>query len=313
MKKYLQNKVAESKLAWPVTIVYATVVWLLAGLVNELWWTQFVCFVLSTLLMAHLNSVNALIRIYSRMVTCSFLLFACCSCFLFPSLQANFLQLCVVASILLLFHSYQDKEGAAWLYYAFLCIGLGSLAFPLFIYFIPLLLLLTATHIQALSWRTLIAALLGFITPYWVVVCWFFWKNDFSVLTDHFTQLTNLHFTEDILSIGAPRQWSFIFLCTMTMTGMIHFLRNRTKDKIRTRQLYGFFIWVSLFTILCILLQPQYFDQLLPILIITASPLTGHFLALTSTKITNIAFFVIVAAALLITAYNLWNISSLFS
>jgi len=263
--------------------------------------------------MAHLNSVNALIRIYSRMVTCSFLVFSCCSCFLFPSLQANFLQLCLAATLLLLFYSYQDKEGAAWVYYAFVCIGLGSIIFPQYLYFVPLFLLLTATHIQALSWRTLTAALLGICTPYWFFICWHFWQNDFTPLIAHFSQLGDLHFSKDILSIGLPRLLSFVFLCIMTITGTLHFLRKQSGDKIRTRQLYGFFIWTSLFTILCILLQPRYFDQLLPILIITVSPLTGHFLALTRTRITNIAFFVILATALLITAYNLWNISSLFS
>lgn len=293
--------------------MYATAIWLLAGLINEFWWPQFICFGLTTLLMAHLNNINALIRIYSRMVTCSFLVLSCCSCFLFPSLQANLLQLFLAGTFLLLFTCYQDKEGAAWVYYAFACTGLGSLVFPQLIYYVPLLLLLTATHLQALSWRTLTAAILGLATPYWFVFCWLVWQNDFSLLVTHFTQLADINFSTDILTIGTPRLLAFAFLCIMTITGTIHFLRKQSGDKIRIRQLYGFFIWTSLFTILCIFLQPRYFDQLLPILIITVSPLTGHFIALTRTRITNIAFLVIAAAALLITAYNLWNISSLFS
>ena len=40
MTKLLQNKVAESKLALPVTALYATIVWLLGGLVMQQWWLQ---------------------------------------------------------------------------------------------------------------------------------------------------------------------------------------------------------------------------------------------------------------------------------
>ena len=41
-------------------------------------------------------------------------------------------------------------------------------------------------------------------------------------------------------------------------------------------------------------------------MIITVSPLIGHFISLTSTRITNIAFFVIIAITVLITGFNLW-------
>jgi hypothetical protein len=47
-------------------------------------------------------------------------------------------------------------------------------------------------------------------------------------------------------------------------------------------------------------------------MIIAVSPLIGHFLALTKTKITNIAFIVITIAVLVLTAFNLWTSSSPF-
>jgi hypothetical protein len=43
--------------------------------------------------------------------------------------------------------------------------------------------------------------------------------------------------------------------------------------------------------------------------IILTSPLIGHFIALTNTKITNIAFYVILITALLLTGFNLWTSS----
>ena len=262
--------------------------------------------------MAHLNNLNALIRIYSRMVTCSFLVLSCCACFLFPSLPDKFLQICFVAFYLLLFNSYQDKEASAWVYYAFLCLGLSSIVFPQICYILPLMWLLTATLLQSLSWRTFIASLLGFITPYWCYSFWLVWQGDFSPLFNHFAQLYDFSVSESILSLDISRLLILLFLCTIFITGTIHYIRQKSGDKIRIRQLFSFFIWTILFTITWICLQPQFYDTLLPILIINVSPLAGHFIALTRTKTTNVAFLVLSAAALMITLYNLWNTSSLF-
>ena len=54
---------------------------------------------------------------------------------------------------------------------------------------------------------------------------------------------------------------------------------------------------------------PQYDDLLFRPAIILTSPLIGHFIALTNTKITNIAFYVILITALLLTGFNLWTSS----
>ena len=65
-------------------------------------------------------------------------------------------------------------------------------------------------------------------------------------------------------------------------------------------------MWMCLTTTAFILLQPQHYDVLIRILIINTAPLVGHFLALTHTRQTNIVFFVIIVATLIVTGYNLW-------
>jgi hypothetical protein len=52
-------------------------------------------------------------------------------------------------------------------------------------------------------------------------------------------------------------------------------------------------------------LQPQHFDPLMRLAVVCASPLVAHFLTLSSTRITNIAFFVIAAVILAVTVVNL--------
>ena len=105
--KYIQNQIAVSRQTLPTTMVYSAVVWLLAGVIQEGWWMiQFPLFLISAFLMMQLNNVNMLIRIYSRMISVSFVILSCAAAFLFPSATGGFVQFCFIVSILSLFNTY---------------------------------------------------------------------------------------------------------------------------------------------------------------------------------------------------------------
>ena len=165
--------------------------------------------------------------------------------------------------------------------------------------------LLMAVRLQAFSLRTFCASLLGLITPYWLVAGYFLYQADYTTPLNHFTELTQfaLPATIDISQHLHPLV-TFAFIVVLTFTGIIHFLRQRSKDKLRTQIIYELFLIVTLFTIVFFVLQPQHNDFLLRILIIHASIFIGHFIALTRTKITNIAFIVIFILTLAITAFH---------
>ena len=292
--------------------MYALAVWLLCGLVDGHWWVQLGCFALSTYLMVEMNNINALIRIYSRMVSCTFLMLACCACFLFPSLKGTVLQLCFISSIMVLFLGYQDKQSVGITYYGFLLLGIGSMAFVHVLFFVPLLWILMVTQLQSLSWRTWGASLFGLLTPYWFGACWLVYQNDFSLLINHFMQLAAFQLHDDYASL--PLHWLIVyaFLLIMAAIGITHYVRKHQGDKIRIRLLYGFFAWTDIFAILFLALQPQHYDSLLRIIIVCTAPLVAHFVTLTSTKVTNIAFCVITGIMVLLTAYSLWTASLLF-
>ena len=306
MKKYLQSRIAHSKLALPAMATYAVLLWLLCGLVQQGWWLQFGCFAVTVWLIVLLNNTHVLIRIFSRMVSCAFLALMGCACFLFPSLQGAVMQMFVVAAVTILFMTYQDKQSAGITYYAWVMFGFASLTFVHIIFFMPLLWLLTAVLLQSLSWRTWMASLIGLATPYWFWAVWELWTWDFTDFADHFAALASVEapFVLGPWSIGQKLVVAFIAI--LYVTGTIHFLRKHHEDKIRIRMFYLTFIWLTLATLLFLMLQPQHYDNLVRLLIISTSPLIGHFLALTTTKITNIAFFAIVAAAFMLTIYNVW-------
>lgn len=293
-------------MALPVVSLYALGVWLAAGLVSHQWWLQLGCFVLSAYLMAQLNNIHSLIRIYSRMVSCTFLVLMCCACFLFPSTQGALMQTCFIGGLLVLFATYQDKESMGIMYYAYLLIGLASLAFVHILFFLPLLWLLTATMLQSLTWRTWCASVLGLLTPYWVAVCWLTVQEDFTLLTTHFAALADFPTAVLTRSLTLGQMATTALVAVMFLTGTIHFIRQYHDDRIKTRLLYGFLIWTALFTLAFMALQPQHYDSLMRILIVCTAPLMGHFLALTSTKFTQTAFFIYMGAIIIITGYNLW-------
>lgn len=310
MKRF-QNKVAESRKTLPAAVAIGIGIWLLAGLVHQQWWIQFACFLLSIAVMTELDNSNALIRIFSRMTPVSFMAFSCSAAFLFPSVTGAIMQLCIITSLYTLFNCYQDQQATGWTFYTFLLLGLGSLAEPQALWLAPLYWLMMLTTIYCTSWRTLTASLLGLLCPYWFVGAWilFACHGDFTLIEEHFSQLVSITLPADYQSIGLPRILSAAFITILTLVGSIHFVRYSFRDKIRTRQLYSSLMLLYGFAALLAVLQPQYIDVMIRIMIITGSPIAAHFLALTSTRFTNIAFSVVIGAAALLTVFNVWMLS----
>ena len=271
--KRIQNIVAESRRTLPITATYAVIVWLLAGLIGQGRWLQFACFVLSVYLMMQLNNENLLIRIYSRMVSVSYILLSCAALFLFDSPSGAFFQPALIASIFCLFKTYQDRSSAGWTYYTFLFLGLGSLLDVHVLYFLPVFWLMMILTVYSFSWHTFMASLLGIATPYW------------------FTLLQHLLL--------------IVFLVSLFLLGAIHFVVTSYKDKIRVRQMYYSLIVLMIFSCILVALLPQLYHLTFHIMIISVSPIIGHFMALTNSRLTNILFFVLAAVTLFLTSMNL--------
>ena len=308
----LQKIVAGSRLTLPATALYGLAIWFISGAIQHQWWIQLVCYVLSTYLMVQLNNFNALIRVYSRAITSAFIIFSCVACFIFPSLEGGIATLGLIASLLTLFVTYQNREATGWIYYTFLILGLASLAKVHLLVFIPIYWIIMI-FLSSLGLRTFIASVLGLLTPYWIGIAAVLvhYKGDFSPFTSHFQPLADITFFTAYDSIPLSHYLTYAFLVILTVTGIIHFLRTSYNDKIRTRQLYYSIMFFNIVVLVLLPLFPQHYDLLFRPAIILTSPLIGHFIALTHTKVTNIAFYVILITALLLTGFNLWT--SLFT
>ena len=304
--KRFQNRVAESRIALPVTGVYAFAVCALGGLFTEQLWVQFVLLAVSSFLMMELNNVNALIRIYSRMVSCSFLVLAVMSQYLVVDVRCGIVQACFIAFYLFLFSAYQDNRAMGRVFYAFLMLGIASTMFVQILFFVPLVWVLLCTNLMVRSFRAFVSSLFGLLVPYWFMVAYYLYIDDVDSLLDHFLQIAQFGPVLGWMDMPVSHILTAADVAILAVVGMIHFRLNNYKDKIRTRMLFEIFSVLALAAIVFMILQPQHIDYLLALLIVSTSPMIGHYIALTNTFITNISFCVMLVVALIITCVNLW-------
>lgn len=305
--KRLQNRIAESGYTLLVAIVYAVGVWLLSGLLAGRWWPQLVCYVVSVYMLVELSNTNALLRVRNRMVSTCFVFLTCLYPEAFASFTGCFTQMCIVATLLLLFRTYQDNQSVGRTFYAFLFLGLASMAYIQILWIVPVLWLLMGTQLLSFSMRNMFASLIGLATPYWFIMLWFIYLQDFGPLHSHFSQLFTIQFPYDYQTISTSQVLTFFTILALDITGIIHFWHKSYEDKIRIRLLFGVFTTLSLLSLLIIALQPQLFQPMISLAFVCSCPLLAHFLTLTSTRITNIAFFVIFIVCILVTGINLWT------
>ena len=305
-QKRIQNRIAESRWTQAYVVSAATLVWIVAGLYNLAVIIPGICLLLSTYLMMELNNANALIRIYSRMVSCSFLVFATIAVFMFPSIQAAIIMLGFVGFYTFAFRCYQDTHAPGWTFYAFFCIGMASIVWVQALFFLPILWIIMRTNILSMSPRNFVASLLGIILPYWFYAGYLAVKGNITILLNHFAKITVFAepFNFKLLNINQILTLSFVLICAMI--GIAHFINQKRNDNIRTRLFYQIFITIDVVTIVFMFLQPQHYDALLSVMIVTTAPLIAHFFALTRTRITNWMFLILLYSALIITLFNLW-------
>lgn len=265
-------------------------------------------------MMVQLNNKNLLIRIYSRLVSSSYIALSCAALFLFASPGGACLQLTAIASLFCLFNTYQNRSSAGWTYYSFLFLGLGSLTDVHVIYFMPVFWLLTMFALYSFSLRTFTASLLGFATPYWFSLAWYAWRGegDITIWLDHLAGIADLQFSFSYSVLSLQHLILLAFFLILFLLGSIHFVTTSYKDKIRVRQIYYSFMTLMIVACLLIILQPQFYQLSFHIMLISVSPIIGHFLALTESRLSNILFFVLTAVVLFLSGMNLWISSSVF-
>jgi len=288
-----------------VTVAYGLLVSLAAGLITKALWLNFALLFASATMMVELNNSNALIRIYSRMVSCSFLVMTTMSLFLFQTINVAVVQITFIAFLLFLLRSYQEPNATGLTFYAFCALGIASIVFPQILLFLPPLWIVMAIYIQSFSPRTFMSSIIGVLAPYWFVAAWLIYTGRYAWLGTHLISILQFGTPLYLVDVKLHEWLTFAYVLSCALIGGIHFIMYSYQDRIRIRLIYEMFIVLDGLTMLFALIQPQHFDCLLGMAIVLTAPIIGHWLALTSSKLSNIVSMLLAAAALALTIYNM--------
>lgn len=306
MANRLQHKIACSRYAFPLTNVYACGIWLFGGLLQHQLWVPFILMLVTTVVMAELNNQHALIRTYSRMLSCSFLIMSASTLPIFFDIESGIIQLCMALTYFYLFKAYQNKMAIGSVFNAFFFIGLASVWFVQAIFLLPLWWLALRFYIVGMSWRTFFASLIGVITPYWFLSGYYIYQDSFELLIEHFMQLCTFGTLAHLNELTHIELITFGFISILGIIGFLYFITNSSKEKIRIRLLFASFALMMISTIAFIILQPVHYPYLLPMLIVSVAPFIGHYLTFSGSRLSAITSLVIVTLTLIITAYQIW-------
>ena len=313
MARFLQNKVAESNYTLPAMSVYAVVVWVMCGLLPMQLYPQLTMFAMTVALLVELNNRNALLRVRSRMVSVSYILIWCMANFLFADITAHIVALGMALMLTFLFLQYQDKKATGYTFYTFASIGVVSLFWIQILFFVPVVWLTMALHVQSLSWKTFAASLIGLIAPYWFAAAYFFIVNDFVTPTAHIMAIAEFSKMATLSDLSVGMIAACVITLLLAVIGFVHYMQESYMDKIQNRMFYYSFAWLNVATFMFILLQPQHFECLMAMMVVFTCPVIAHFVALTRSRITNIVTWVLVVLVIIVTILNLWIPSLKFS
>ena len=288
-----------------MTVAYGLLVSLAAGRITKALWLNFALLFASATMMVELNNSNALIRIYSRMVSCSFLVMTTMSLFLFQTINVAVVQITFIAFLLFLLRSYQEPNATGLTFYAFCALGIASIVFPQILLFLPPLWIVMAIDIQSFSPRTFMSSIIGVLAPYWFVAAWLIYTGRYAWLGTHLISILQFGTPLYLVDVKLHEWLTFAYVLSCALIGGIHFIMYSYQDRIRIRLIYEMFIVLDGLTMLFALIQPQHFDCLLGMAIVLTAPIIGHWLALTSSKLSNIVSMLLAAAALALTIYNM--------
>lgn len=302
--RYFQNKVAESTWTLPFTVVYAVVVMLSAGVLTHFEWVCLPLLSLSVYMMLEMNNRNALLRVRSRMVSSAFLFLSLMCGSVNTDYSVALIQLSVVFSTFCLTITCQDRTRTGLVFYIAAATSISSLSWMPILWLVCLYLLLLIRPLNAASFRTGSALILGVLLPYWFYVPVTFYQGDYSWWMERLNALCDSSRFLDYSCVTIGNLLVYLVLVILSVVGAIHFLRYSYQDKIRVRLLMWMFLVMSLVMTVLIALIPAYTSYLLPVLCIPTGVLSAHLFIHTSTRLSNVFFSCVLVIVILITIFN---------
>ena len=306
-------------MALPVMLILSTALWGWILFTDYMLWPCCLLFLLNTYLMVELNNRHALMRQYSRMVSCSYIMMMMMSPWLLKDVKVMGIQFCLLAALSLIFLTYQQRQAMGQKYWAYVFIGIAMLLWPPAVFLLPLFWIGDAFFLMAFSFRAFFASIFGILTPLWLCLPLIFYFFDISAIITQLQALAPGQALIDAIHnpilllphempVALVKIPQMTLVCLTISIGVAHYFRNNQDDKIQVRMVYQFLTLIGMtamaFLIIAILLPLQKtptVDILYAMLIVCNAPILGHFITFASSRISNTFVFLCIALALGIT------------
>ena len=276
----LRYRIATGSFTLPVVALITLLAWITpARFADSSLWGGLGMVGVTAYLLTELNNRNALLRVRSRMVSSTFLL-AMAACPTLHNFSPSLVPMtCMALSYFMLFDSYQRIKAEGYIFHAFLFASVGSLTFPPFL-ICPLLYYVSMIfQLRNFTWRTFMAGILGLAVPYWIYAAFAIWHNRLDTAFLYLLDWAKLPLP-DYSSVTLPQWVTGGTLTVLSAAALIHFFHTAYNDKIRVRMFFYCIVTQELALMAGLILLPQYFTEILPILILNSAPLLAHHLTL---------------------------------
>lgn len=282
----IQNRLCVSRFQLPCTGLITILLWWLpqGGYTQSNGLGLLLC-ALTAFLLMKTDQTYALIRAYTHSVASVWLLLVTVMGFLHDFTLQLLAAPCLAASHYLLFRTYQQHQPVSDVFHTFVMLGLGALFLPPMVWLAPFYFWYLAVFMTAFTFRGLWAGLIGFLLPLWMAGNICFLTNRLSLVWAWWGNVAAfpLPTTTDYLSLPLPlvASWLLVGLLTLWCSGQ--YLQHSYNDKIKTRMLLYVHLMQSGLLLVLGAVQPQHAESLLPLLMVSASPLVGHYFTLVRT------------------------------
>ncbi len=297
-----QRKIATHRFTLFVALALGVVLWLTDRRMDGQALLGMLPAALAIYLTSELNNTFALLRISSRMIGSVLALLLPMAVTLHPLQPAHAVLVFAVIVLFPLFASYQRPFITLFSFLTFLLLGCAALFVPQFLLLTPVFWV-AQLLLRSFSLRGWVASLLGVLLPGWFAFTYYYLTDQTEVFVERCNQVVTLAPSSyEALTLHHWLVAGFAFL--LFLVGMIDVNLNSGKDKTRVRNSY---MVVTLFGgagFIGLTIQPQMFNELLPLCLVPTAIVGGHFIALSYGRIQNWLTFLFFVAALAISIYN---------
>ncbi len=263
-------------------------------------WLNHLCslatYILSAYLLVELNNRSDILRVRKTVLIAVFFLFItfCPELYTFSFTKLSLVAL--LLSLFFLFNSYQQRNSSSYLFHSFAILSIGTLFLPQLIFVIPVWYI-GSSMLQSLNIRSFFASLVGFVLPYWFVLSYAFYAGDINIFIAPFQEMAQFGGMNIFTEVDVRNILSFALLLVLYIVSFSHCLFIDYDNKIRTRLILHFIIFLNIYLFLFIIIQPKYEVQILNLLLPGISLIICHFFSRTKSRI---SYYIFIATLILL-------------